>query len=44
MLSELNEIVNTTSKERIDKSIIRKIINAKLNFRFGAPIKAKYKL
>ena len=41
MLGELNGIVNTTLRERIDKSIVGKLINAKVNFGLGAPIKAK---
>ena len=41
MLGELNEIVNPTLRERIDKSIVGKLINAKVNFGLGAPIKAK---
>ena len=41
MLGELNGIVNPTLKERIDKSIVGKLINAKVNFWLGAPIKAK---
>ena len=41
MLGELNEIVNPTLRERIDKSIVRKLINAIVNFGLGAPIKAK---
>ena len=41
MLNELNEIVNPTLRERIDKSIVGKLINAKVNFGLGAPIKAK---
>ena len=41
MLNELNEIVNPTLRERIDKSIVGKFINAKVNFRLGSPIKAK---
>ena len=39
MLNELNGIVNPTLRERIDKSIIRKLINAKVNFGLSAPIK-----
>ena len=39
MLIELNEIVNPTLKERIDESIVAKLINAKDNFWLGAPIK-----
>ena len=41
MLVELNGIVNPTLRERIDKSIVGKLINAKVNFGLGAPIKAK---
>ena len=41
MLVELNIIVNPTLRERIDKSMIGKFINAKVNFGLGAPIKAK---
>ena len=41
MLGELNGIVNPTLRERIDKSIVGKLINAKVNFGLGAPIKAK---
>ena len=41
MLGELNGIVNPTLRERIDKSIVGKLINAKVNFELGAPIKAK---
>ena len=32
MLNELNEIVNPTLRDRIDKSIVGKHINAKVNF------------
>ena len=41
MLNELNGIVNPTLRERIDKSIVGKLINAKVNFGLGAHIKAK---
>ena len=41
MLEELNGIVNPTLRERIDKSIVGKLIDAKFNCEFGAPIKAK---
>ena len=41
MLRELNGIMNPTLRERIDKSIVGKLINAKVNFGLGAPIKAK---
>ena len=41
MLGELNGIVNPTLRERIDKSIVGKLINAKVNFGLGSPIKAK---
>ena len=39
MLNELNGIANPTLGERIDKSIVGKLINAKVNFELGAPIK-----
>ena len=32
MFGELNGIVNPTLMERIDKSIVRKLINARVNF------------
>ena len=35
MLGELNEIVNPTLRERIDKSIVGKLINAKVNVGLG---------
>ena len=41
MLNELSGIVNPTLRERIDKSIVGKLINTKVNFELGAPIKAK---
>ena len=41
MLDELNGIVNPTLRERIDKSIVGKLIKAKVNFGLGAPIKGK---
>ena len=41
MLEELNGNVNPTLRERIDKSIVEKLINAKVNFGLGAPITAK---
>ena len=41
MLNKSNEIVNPTLRERVDKSIVEKLINAKVNFELGAPIKAK---
>ena len=40
-LNELYEIVNRTLRERIDKSIVGKLINTKVNFWLGAPTKAK---
>ena len=43
MLNELNEIVNSILRERIDKSIVEKLINAKVNFWLGVPIKANIK-
>ena len=41
MLDELSGIVNPTLRERIDKAIVGKLINAKVNFGLVAPIKAK---
>ena len=41
MLNELNGIVNPTLREIIDKLIVGKLINSKVNFELGAPIKAK---
>ena len=43
MLNELNGIVNPTLRERVDKLIVGKLINAKVNFWMGAPIKIKIK-
>ena len=39
MLGQLSGIVNPTLRERIDKSIVGKLINAKVNFGLGHPIK-----
>ena len=36
ILAESNGIVNPTLRERIDKSIVGKLINAKVNFGLGA--------
>ena len=44
MLDELSGIVNPTLRDRIDKAIVGKIINAKANFGLGAPIKNKFKI
>ena len=41
MLAELNVIGNPILRERIDKSIVAKLINAKVNFWLGAPIEEK---
>ena len=41
MLGELNGIVKPTLRERIDKSIVGKLINAKVKFGLGAHMKAK---
>ena len=38
MLGELSGIVNQTLRERIDKGIVGKLINAKVDFGLGAPI------
>ena len=43
MLGELSGIVNPTLWERIDKSIVGKLIKAKVNFGLGHPIKKKLK-
>ena len=43
LVGELSGIVNRTLRERIDKSIVGKLIRAKVNFGLGAPIKAKKK-
>ena len=40
MRGEFNGILNPTLKEKIDKSIVGKLINTKVNFGLGAPIKA----
>ena len=40
MLGELNGIVNLTLRKTIDKSIVGKLINAKVNCGLGAPMKA----
>ena len=39
MLGELSGIVNLTLRERIDKSIVGKLIKAKVNFGLGHPVK-----
>ena len=41
MPGELSGIVIPTLRERIDKSIVVKLIRAKVNFGLGSPIKAK---
>ena len=41
MLGELSSIVNPTLRERIDKSIVGKLIKAKVNFGLGHRIKNK---
>ena len=43
MLGELSGIVNQTLRERIDKSIVGKLMTAKVDFWLGAPIKKKFK-
>ena len=43
MLGELNGIMNPTLRKRIDKSIVGKLIKAKVNFWLGPPIKKKLK-
>ena len=44
MLDELNRIANPTLRERIYKSIVGKLINAKVNFGLGASYKSKEKI
>ena len=39
MLSAMSGIVNPTLRDRIDKAIVGKFINANVNFGLGAPIK-----
>ena len=39
MLGELSDIENPTLREIIDKSIVEKLIKAKVNFGLGHPIK-----
>ena len=39
MLGELSGIVKPTVRKRIDKSIVGKLIEAKVNFGLGHPIK-----
>ena len=41
MLGELSGFVNPTLREKIDKSIVGKLIKAKVNFGLGAPINGK---
>ena len=43
MLGELSGIVNPTLMERIDKSIVGKLIKAKVNFGLGHPMQKKLK-
>ena len=43
MLGEWSGIVSSTLRERIDKSILGKLIKAKVNFGLGHPIKTKFK-
>ena len=44
MLNELKGIVNPTLRKRIDTAIVENLINTKVNFGLGAPIKAKKKI
>ena len=39
MLGELNGFMNPTLREKIDKSIVGKLINANVNFGLGNPVK-----
>ena len=42
MLGELIGMVNPNLRERIDKSIVGKLIKAKVNFGLGLPINKKF--
>ena len=44
MLGELSGILNPSLRERIDKSIVGKLIRAKVIFGLGAPVKKKFKI
>ena len=44
MLGELNGIVNPTLRERIDKSVVGKLIKSKVNFGLDLTIKKKFKI
>ena len=44
ILGELSGIVNSTLRERIDKSIVGKLMKAKVNFGLGHSIKYNYNL
>ena len=44
MLGELNGIVNPTLREQICKSIVEKLINAKVKFVLGHPVKKNPKI
>ena len=39
MLGELNGLVNPTLREKIDKSVVEKLINANVKFGLGHPVK-----
>ena len=39
----MSGIMNPTLRERIDKSIVGKLIKAKVNFGLGHPMKKKFK-
>ena len=41
MLGKLNGIVNPTLREKIDKSMVGKLINVKVKFGLGHPVKNK---
>ena len=43
MLGKLSGIVNPTLRERIDKTIVGKLIKAEVNFGIGHPIKKHFK-
>ena len=44
MLNDVNGIVTPTLREKIDKSIVGKLINAKVKFGLGHPVKKNHKI
>ena len=44
MLNELDGIMNPTLWEKIDKSVVGKLIKAKIHFGLGHPVKEKFQI